>query len=64
MVWRHMQGDGTAQLVCRSAQDQTAVCEVLDRDLGLHCTPLTLQPTSGGLHSTAATEVQCWQCAA
>ena len=61
VVRRRLQGDGTAQLVCRSAADQTAVCVMLERDLGLHCTPLTLQPTSGGLHSTAAPEVHRWQ---
>lgn len=60
-TWHPPQGDGTAQLVCRSAHDQAAVCGMLEQDLGLHCTPLTLQPTSVGPHSPAAPEVQCWQ---
>lgn len=40
-----LQGDGTAQFVCRSQDDQAAVCQLLDRDLGMHCTQLTLQQT-------------------
>lgn len=52
----HLQGDGTAQFVCRSPDDQAAACEILERDLGLHCTRLTLQPTSG-MHSTAELQV-------
>lgn len=51
-----LQGDGTAQFICRSADDQAAVCGILERDLGMHCTRLTLQPTSSA-HSTAEAEV-------
>ena len=36
------QGDGSAQLVARSAQDQAAVVEILERDLGVGCLTLTL----------------------
>ena len=36
------QGDGSAQLVARSAADQRAAVEILERDLGLHALPLTL----------------------
>jgi UTP-glucose-1-phosphate uridylyltransferase/mevalonate kinase len=36
------QGDGTAQLVARSAADQKAAMEILERDLGLSCLSLTL----------------------
>jgi UTP-glucose-1-phosphate uridylyltransferase/mevalonate kinase len=36
------QGDGSAQLVARSAADQRAVTEILERDLGLPGLPLTL----------------------
>ncbi len=38
------QGDGSAQLVARSAEDQQAVMEILRRDLGMTCLPLTLRP--------------------
>lgn len=46
------QGDGTAQFVCRSQNDQAAVCHILKRDLGMHCTRLTLQQTNDA-HSPA-----------
>lgn len=38
------QGDGSAQFICRSAADQQAVIEILERDLGLEALELTLQP--------------------
>lgn len=40
------QGDGTAQLLCRDAASQQRVCEILERELGVHCLELTMQPTS------------------
>ena len=39
------QGDGTAQFVARSEDDQQAVVDVLERDLGLSCLKLTLRPS-------------------
>ena len=36
------QGDGTAQFVARSAEDQKAAVEILERDLGVSCLTLTL----------------------
>jgi UTP-glucose-1-phosphate uridylyltransferase/mevalonate kinase len=36
------QGDGSAQLVARSAEDQETVVEVLERELGVGCLTLTL----------------------
>ena len=36
------QGDGSAQFVARSAADQKAAVEVLERDLGVSCLTLTL----------------------
>jgi UTP-glucose-1-phosphate uridylyltransferase/mevalonate kinase len=36
------QGDGSAQFVARSAADQKAAAEVLERDLGVSCLALTL----------------------
>jgi UTP-glucose-1-phosphate uridylyltransferase/mevalonate kinase len=36
------QGDGSAQFVARSAQDQEKVVEILERDLGVKCLTLTL----------------------
>jgi UTP-glucose-1-phosphate uridylyltransferase/mevalonate kinase len=36
------QGDGSAQLVTRSADDQREVVEILERDLGVSCLTLTL----------------------
>lgn len=38
------QGDGTAQFICRSADDQEAVIQILERDLGLHGMKLTVSP--------------------
>ena len=38
------QGDGTAQFLARSADDQQAVMEIIERDLGMQCLKLTLQP--------------------
>jgi UTP-glucose-1-phosphate uridylyltransferase/mevalonate kinase len=37
------QGDGTAQLIARSEVDQQAVIEIIERDLGIPCLPLTLR---------------------
>jgi len=37
------QGDGSAQFVARSASDQKAVVEILERDLNMSCLPLTLR---------------------
>lgn len=36
------QGDGTAQFVARSAADQQAVIEIIERDLNLSCLKLTI----------------------
>jgi UTP-glucose-1-phosphate uridylyltransferase/mevalonate kinase len=38
------QGDGTAQFLARSAADQQAVIEIIERDLGMSTLKLTLQP--------------------
>jgi UTP-glucose-1-phosphate uridylyltransferase/mevalonate kinase len=38
------QGDGTAQFLARSAEDQAAVIDILQRDLGLTALTLTLRP--------------------
>lgn len=38
------QGDGTAQFIARSAEDQQAVIEILRRDLELPALALTIQP--------------------
>jgi UTP-glucose-1-phosphate uridylyltransferase/mevalonate kinase len=37
------QGDGTAQFLARSAADQQAVIEIIERDLGMPCLELTLR---------------------
>ncbi len=37
------QGDGAAQLIARSASDQKSVMEIIERDLGMDCLPLTLR---------------------
>lgn len=37
------QGDGTAQFIARGPADQQAVVEILERDLQMHCLPLTLR---------------------
>lgn len=37
------QGDGTAQFLARSEEDQQAVIEIIERDLGLPCLTLTLR---------------------
>jgi UTP-glucose-1-phosphate uridylyltransferase/mevalonate kinase len=39
------QGDGTAQFLARSANDQQAVVEIIERDLGMTCLRLTLHPS-------------------
>ncbi len=38
------QGDGTAQFLAHSADDQQAVIEILERDLQMPCLKLTIQP--------------------
>lgn len=38
------QGDGTAQFLARSAADQQAVIEIIERDLGMECHTLSLKP--------------------
>jgi len=38
------QGDGTAQLIARSPDDQQAVVEIIERDLGMPCLKLALRP--------------------
>jgi UTP-glucose-1-phosphate uridylyltransferase len=38
------QGDGTAQFIARSAGDQQAIVEIIERDLGMPCLTLTLRP--------------------
>jgi UTP-glucose-1-phosphate uridylyltransferase/mevalonate kinase len=37
------QGDGSAQFIARSAADQQTVIEIIERDLGMTCLPLTLR---------------------
>jgi len=37
------QGDGSAQLLARSATDQQTVIGIIERDLGMSCLPLTLR---------------------
>lgn len=37
------QGDGSAQFIARSQADQQAVIEIIERDLGMRCLPLTLR---------------------
>lgn len=56
-----LQGDGTAQFVCRSQDDQAAVCQILERDLGMHCTRLTLEQTDDA-HHPADAQVNCHMC--
>lgn len=36
------QGDGTAQLLCKTAEGQDQVCDILHNDLGLSCLKVTL----------------------
>jgi UTP-glucose-1-phosphate uridylyltransferase/mevalonate kinase len=38
------QGDGTAQFICRSQDDQDAVIQILERDLGLPGMKMTITP--------------------
>jgi UTP-glucose-1-phosphate uridylyltransferase len=38
------QGDGTAQFIARSKEDQAAVVEIINRELNLQCFELTLRP--------------------
>jgi len=37
------QGDGTAQFIARSSEDQKAVMEIIERELGMKCLPLTVR---------------------
>ncbi len=37
------QGDGTAQFIAKSDEDQQAIIEILERDLGMTCLKLTLR---------------------
>jgi UTP-glucose-1-phosphate uridylyltransferase/mevalonate kinase len=37
------QGDGSAQFVARSEADQKAVIEIIERDMGMTCLPLTVR---------------------
>ncbi|MBN1371640.1 MAG: GHMP kinase [Anaerolineaceae bacterium] len=39
------QGDGTAQFLCRSQEDQEQVVQILEKDLGLPAIKMTLHPT-------------------
>jgi hypothetical protein len=48
------QGDGSAQLLCKGAQAQAAVCEILEADLGVRCMSFTLQPTGASAAAAAA----------
>lgn len=44
------QGDGSAQLVARSAEDQQAVVEIVERELGMPCLRVTMRaPTERAL---------------
>jgi galactokinase len=36
------QGDGSAQLLARSQEDQQAVVEIVERDLGMACLTMTV----------------------
>ncbi len=36
------QGDGTAQFLVRSSEDQLKVIDIIEQDLGLHCLPLSM----------------------
>jgi galactokinase len=38
------QGDGSAQLVCRGAEERNRLAQLLRRDLAVHCLPLTIAP--------------------
>ena len=40
------QGDGTAQFLARSAEDQRAVIDIIERDLEMPCLPLTIRAGS------------------
>lgn len=53
-----LQGDGTAQLLCRDAPSQAAVCALLERDLGVHCTAFSVQPTNPPSAPAAANVAQ------
>ena len=41
-----VQGDGTAQLLCRDAEGQAAVCRILTDELGLDCMAFTVPATA------------------
>jgi hypothetical protein len=38
------QGDGTAQFLARSEDDQQTVVEIVERDLGMRCLTMILRP--------------------
>lgn len=42
------QGDGSAQFVARSAKDQQAVVEIVERELGMTCLKLTIRAKPHG----------------
>ena len=51
------QGDGTAQLIARSPDDQQAVVEIIERDLGMPCLKLSATPSP---KSTQGYHPGCW----
>lgn len=51
-----LQGDGTAQLLCRDAAAQAAVCAILQQDLGVQCMPFTVPPTDSAEDSEQPVE--------
>ena len=40
------QGDGAAQILCKSQSDMRTVCRILESDMDVHCMPLTLDANS------------------
>jgi hypothetical protein len=51
-----LQGDGTAQLLCRDAAGQAAVCSILTQDLGVDCISFTVPPTTARAPAAPAPE--------
>ena len=39
-------GDGTAQLLCRSPEDQAAVCALIEAELKMHCLTVDIAPSA------------------
>ena len=37
------QGDGSAQFVCRGAEERTMLASILEEDLGVSCLDLTIR---------------------